>query len=135
MIATLFQRLHHLGHRVLATARARVARWTWTAPLAVAAGAAVDTTRSRSALLLENALLRHQLVVLSRAVKRPRLTAADRGLLVLLASRLRAWEGRSSSCAPRPSCAGIARGSGSSGDGSRGRDRPLSRSWRPSRSR
>ena len=91
MIATLFKRLRHLGHRLLATARARVAQWTRPAPLAVAAGAAVDTTRSRSALLLENALLRHQLVVLSRSVKRPQLTAADRGLLVLLASRLRTW--------------------------------------------
>ncbi len=55
------------------------------------AGHAVDATRSRSALLLENALLRHQLVVLSRPAKRPRLTAADRGCLVLLASWLRAW--------------------------------------------
>ncbi len=53
-------------------------------PLAVAVGAAADAMRSRSALLLENALLRHQLAVLNRAVKRPRLTAADRGLLVLL---------------------------------------------------
>ncbi len=35
----------------------------------------------------------HQLVILSRAVKRPRLTAADRALLVRLASRLRAWAG------------------------------------------
>jgi hypothetical protein len=52
-----------------------------------------DATRSRSALLLENALLRHQLVVLSRSVKRPRLTAADRGLLVLLTSRLSTWAG------------------------------------------
>ena len=68
-------------------------RWTRPIPLAVAAGAAADATRSRSALLLENALLRHQLVVLSRSVKRPRLTAADRGLLVLLASWLRAWAG------------------------------------------
>jgi len=42
---------------------------------------------------LENALLRHQLLVLGRAAKRPRLTAADRGLLVLLASRLRTWAG------------------------------------------
>jgi putative transposase len=50
-----------------------------------------DATRSRSALLLENALPRHQLVGLSRAVKRLRLTAADRGRLVLLASRLRSW--------------------------------------------
>jgi putative transposase len=42
-------------------------------------------------LLLENALLRQQLAILGRAAKRPRLTALDRGLLVLLASRLRSW--------------------------------------------
>ena len=42
-------------------------------------------------MLLENALLRHQLVVLSRAAKRPQLTVTDRGRLVLLAGRLRAW--------------------------------------------
>ena len=48
-------------------------------------------TRSKADLLLENALLRHPLVVLSRSVKRPRLTAADRGLLVLLARQLRTW--------------------------------------------
>jgi hypothetical protein len=49
--------------------------------------------RSRADLLLENALLRHQLVVLSRTTKRPRLTAADRKLLVLVASRLRTGAG------------------------------------------
>jgi transposase InsO family protein len=38
----------------------------------------------------ENALLRQQLVVLKRSVKRPPYTAADRTLLVLLASRVRA---------------------------------------------
>ncbi|HET8628622.1 MAG TPA: integrase core domain-containing protein [Thermomicrobiales bacterium] len=93
MIATPLKRLCHLARRFLAAARTRVTRWTRPAPIAVAAGAAADATRSRSALLLENALLRHQLVVLNRSVKRPRLTAADRGLLVLLASRLRAWTG------------------------------------------
>ena len=56
-----------------------------------AQGAAADATRSRSDVLLENALLRHQLVVLSRAAKRPQLTVTDRGRLVLLAGRLRAW--------------------------------------------
>src|SRR3954454_9945427 len=91
MIVTPLTCLRHLARRFLAAARARVTRWTRPAPLAVAAGAAADATRSRSALLLENALLRHQLVVLSRSVKRPQLTATDRGLLVLLASRLRAW--------------------------------------------
>jgi putative transposase len=91
MIASPFPRLCQLARQVVSTLRARVARWTRPAPIAVAVGATADATRSRSALLLENALLRHQLVVLSRAVTRPRLTAADRGLLVFLASRLCTW--------------------------------------------
>jgi putative transposase len=92
-IATPRKPLRHLTRRFLSAARTRVTRWTRPVPLTVAAGAAVDATRSRSALLLENALLRHQLAVLSRTAKRPRLAAADRGLLVLLASRLRTWAG------------------------------------------
>ncbi len=93
MIADPLLRLRHVARRFLAATRARVAQWTRPIPLAVAVGAAADATRTRSALLPENALLRHQLVVRSRSAKRPRLTAADRGLLVLLASRLRAWAG------------------------------------------
>ena len=93
MIANPLPRLRHLERRFLAATRARVAHWMRPVPLAVAVGAAADATRSRSDLLLENALLRHQLVVLSRSAKRPRLTATDRGLLVLLASQLRAWAG------------------------------------------
>ena len=65
MIATHLTRLRHLARRFLAAARSRVTRWTRPTPLAVAAGAATDATRSRAALLLENALLRHPLVVLS----------------------------------------------------------------------
>ncbi len=93
MIDTALPRLRHLARRCFAAMRARVARWTRPAPLALALGAAADATRSRSDLLVENALLRHQLVVFSRAVKRPQLTAADRALLVLLAGRLRTWAG------------------------------------------
>src|SRR4051794_24782061 len=89
MIAAPLTRLRHLARRVLAATRTRATRWTRPVPLASAAGVAIDATRSRSTLLLEIALLRHQMVALSRSLKRPRLTAADRGLLVLLASRLR----------------------------------------------
>ena len=91
MIAAPLPRLRHFVRRFVAVALAPVARWTRPAPLAVAVGAATDVTRNRSDLLLENALLRHQLVVLRRTATRPRLTAADRALLVLLASRLRRW--------------------------------------------
>lgn len=47
-----------------------------------------DLGRSKPALITENALLRHQLIILQRSVKRPRCTATDRAMLVLLASRL-----------------------------------------------
>ena len=73
--------------------RTRASRWTTPRSLALATGLATDLTRSRGDLLLENALLRHQVLVLRRTVTRPALTPLDRGLLVLLASRLRTWAG------------------------------------------
>jgi hypothetical protein len=54
--------------------------------------AALDLTRSKSELVLENALLRQQLIVLQRQTKRPKLTWRDRSLIVLLSSKLRAWK-------------------------------------------
>ena len=45
-------------------------------------------TRTKPELIAENALLRQQLIVLQRSVKRPKLTTSDRWLL-LLSSRLR----------------------------------------------
>src|SRR4051812_26571956 len=50
-----------------------------------------DLMRPKSELVLENALLRQQLIVLRRQVKRPKMTNFDRRLLVLLTSRLRSW--------------------------------------------
>jgi len=52
----------------------------------------MDLTRTKSELLLENMLLRQQLIVLKRQAKRPALTWRDRTLFVLLASRLRTWK-------------------------------------------
>jgi putative transposase len=72
-----------LRRRLLAATRPVVA------PLAVETFA--DLARSKPALVAENALLRHQLAILRRSVRRPRCTARDRALLVLLASRVRAW--------------------------------------------
>ena len=56
-------------------------------------GAVTDLTRSRAELIAENTLLRHQLVILQRQVKRPRLAAGDRLGLLFWASRLRhGWQ-------------------------------------------
>ncbi len=51
-----------------------------------------DTTRSRVDLIAENALLRQQLIVLRRQVKRPQLNPGDRTRLVLLARFTRFWQ-------------------------------------------
>ncbi|MEO7035121.1 MAG: hypothetical protein ABI548_14485 [Polyangiaceae bacterium] len=54
-------------------------------------GFIADTTRSRAELVTENALLRQQLIVAARAVKRPELRTLERGLFVMLASILPHW--------------------------------------------
>jgi len=55
-------------------------------------GTIADLGRSKSELLAENALLRQQLIILKRQVKRPACTKKDRILLVLLARAVRAWK-------------------------------------------
>jgi hypothetical protein len=49
-------------------------------------------SHSKSELVIENALLRRQLAVLNRQVKRPKLTWRDRSIIVFLASKLRGWK-------------------------------------------
>ena len=53
--------------------------------------AALAFFRTRRQLAIEILALRHQLGVLKRSVKRPRLTNADRGLLVLLSRNWPSW--------------------------------------------
>ncbi len=66
--------------------------WTQLPQSPAALGAALDLPRSKPELLLENALLRQQLVILQRQVKKLRLTRRDRLSLLLLASRLPSWK-------------------------------------------
>lgn len=66
--------------------------WTRLPASSVPLGLALDLPRSRSELLIENALLRQQLVILQRQVQKPRFTRSDRLSFLLLASRLRNWK-------------------------------------------
>ncbi len=91
MPARLLHRLIALARTAVQCVRHRLLAATRPATAPVAVGALVDLTRSKSALVAENALLRHQLAILRRSVKRPRFRAVDRALLVLLAGRVRAW--------------------------------------------
>src|SRR5262245_25150024 len=72
--------------------RRRLAGWIRPATAgSLVLGTAADLARSKPELIAENAFLRQQLLVLARTTNRPRLSRADRVLLVLLASRVRAW--------------------------------------------
>jgi putative transposase len=66
-------------------------RWTKPPQASLLLGMAVDFARGKSELVAENALLRHQLIILRRQVKRPVCTKTDRILLVLLARAVRTW--------------------------------------------
>ena len=55
-------------------------------------GAISDLTRSRKDLIAENAILRQQLIVLNRQVKRPKFTDGDRLRLVILSRLTRFWD-------------------------------------------
>ena len=81
----LASRLHAFQERVLRGIKPR------TTSLVVSTF--VDLTRGRAELLAENALLRHQLLILHRQVKRPVYRKSDRLLLVLRARMVRTWEG------------------------------------------
>jgi len=72
--------------------RARCVHWTKPLTSSLLLGTLVDLGRSKSELIAENALLRQQLIMLKRQVKRPACTKADRILLVLLARAVRAWK-------------------------------------------
>ena len=91
MLARLLPRAARAGRGALRAVHRCLASVTKPAVPPVIAGTLADLTRSRPELVAENALLRQQLVVLKRSVKRPRCTPADRALLVLLTSRLRRW--------------------------------------------
>jgi putative transposase len=70
----------------------RFVRWTKPLRAPLLLGTLADLGRSKSQLITENALLRQQLIILHRQVKRPACTKADRTLLVLLARLVRTWQ-------------------------------------------
>jgi len=91
MLAQFLRRVIGGGHAALHTLRRRLVAVTKPAAAAPLAGALADLVRSKPELGAENALLRQQLLVLRRGVKRPCCTPTDRIRLVLLASRVGAW--------------------------------------------
>jgi transposase InsO family protein len=81
LISVWFQLFHH-----------RFVDWTKPNTTSLMLGTLTDLARGKSELVAENALLRQQLIILRRQVKRPACTKTDRMLLVLLASMVRTWK-------------------------------------------
>ena len=67
-------------------------RWLKPSTTSLALSTLADMTRGKSELLAENALLRHQLMILRRQVKHPVYLKTDRLLLVVLARMVRTWK-------------------------------------------
>src|SRR5512141_110605 len=72
--------------------QAATLRWPQPTKVSLVVGTIGDFPRNRTELMLENMLLRQQLIVLQRQVNRPAFIGRDRLSFVLLASRLRTWK-------------------------------------------
>ena len=92
MDTTILTAIRRRAQTALRALHRRLLTWLRPATGSVVGGAVGDLTRTKAALVTENALLRQQLVVLRRQVTRPALTPADRLRLVLLARLARGWQ-------------------------------------------
>ena len=72
--------------------RTRFVHWTTPLTSSLPLGILTDLARSKSERVAENALLRQQLIILKRQVKRQACTKTDRVFLVLLARVVRTWK-------------------------------------------
>ena len=88
----ILKRIQSFVTRGLQAAGTTISRFTRPITHSPVRGAFADLVRSKPQLLAENLLLRQQLIVLHRSAKRPHFTAAERGLFVLLASKLQRWQ-------------------------------------------
>jgi putative transposase len=78
--------------KILHWLQERIKHWTKTATMPLIPGLLSDLTRSHADLIIENALLRQQLIVLNRQIKRPQLTSFDRFRLVFLSHFTTFWK-------------------------------------------
>ncbi len=89
MILTRLKQLVGPSVKIL---RARYLQWTKPFTSSLTLGTLTDLGRSKAELVAENVLLRQQLIMLKRQVKRPACTKTDRLVLVLLARLVRSWQ-------------------------------------------
>lgn len=67
-------------------------RWMKPLSTSLVVGTLADVTSDKAELVAENALLRHQLIILKRQVKRSVYRKTNRLFLLLLARMVRTWK-------------------------------------------
>ena len=87
MLSAIVNACKSFFHRIKET----IKKFTKPTTAVLTAGAMSDITRSRKDLVAENAILRQQLIVLKRQVKRPKFTNGDRLHLILLSRLTQFW--------------------------------------------
>ena len=87
-----FSLIRQCADALCQAANRRLRQWTRPDNHTLFPNVAADLTRSKAELVLENAFLRQQLIILQRQVKYSALTPRDRVLLVLLACKLPSWK-------------------------------------------
>ena len=92
MLRFLCRILWMLIYPILKRLEPPIQRWVKPTNQSLVLGTVADLARDRAELVLENAFLRQQVIVLGREKKRPALTNQDRRLLVLLARWLPSWK-------------------------------------------
>ena len=91
----MFPVLIPLRHRIALCFHALhdgIVRWMKPRSTSLLFGTIADLAKGKSELMVENALLRQQLIILRRHVKRPACRKTDRFLLLLLARMMRTWK-------------------------------------------
>ncbi len=88
LVITIKQRVC-LGFHAL---QKRFLCWVKPPTTSLVLGTLTDLLKGKSELIAENALLRQQLTILHRQIKRPVYKKTDQLLLVLLARMLRTWK-------------------------------------------
>ncbi len=91
-LIVILSRLKRLVGTSVSVLRTRFVHWTTPLTSSLPLGTLADLARSKSELMAENALLRQQLIMLKRQVKRPACTKRDRVFLILLARVVRTWK-------------------------------------------
>jgi putative transposase len=91
-MARILKHLQRLKNGCLEALSSHITRWTKPLTSSLPLQTLADLGRSKSELLAEIVLLRQQLIILERQVKRPTFTRTDRVLLVLLARLVRTWQ-------------------------------------------